>query len=305
MKKYSLILMVALVSGIMPVFSQLYHGNSGYDRKLDTLNSQVGVDSRNINRFKIPYFKTTHIVSPEPILYVDISSPNVQGDLPEKNVFRLKPNSNAESGHIIGIDENFTVTIITKTFITVYTLSFNQNDLDIGNIQNTAFLLTVDPSKGIQLNNYSKIQREDYDRLSVLAMSNKRKIFNVHSKDKGMELWLNNVYVIGDLVLFDIGAQNHTNLQYDISSVDFKLMDKYTVNATVSHEIEMKALYSFTEDATTIIEGKWRNFYILKKFTYPSQKTLSIQINENQISGRPVKINVNYNQVLESKKLLN
>ncbi len=37
----------------------------------------------NINRYNISTYVTTHFVSPEPIVYVDISPQNVEGDLPE------------------------------------------------------------------------------------------------------------------------------------------------------------------------------------------------------------------------------
>lgn len=266
-------------------------------------NSQVAVDEKNVQSFKIPYEKTTHIISPEPILYVDISSPYVLGDLPEKHIFRLKPNINtANPLHSINQDENFTVTIVTETFVTVYKLSFNdKNSLD----QSTAYVLTIDPVKSIQLNNYNKLSHQDYDRLAYRAMSNKRKIFNVHTKENGMELWLNNIYVIGDLMLFDLGAKNHTNVQYNINDVDFKLTDKYSVSATVSQEIDIKPIYQFSKDVNSVIENKWHNYYIFRKFTYPSQKTLEIKMSENQISGRPISIQVDYNQILESKNLIN
>lgn len=267
-------------------------------------NSQVGVDERNVQSFKIPYEKTTHIISPEPILYVDISSPYVFGDLPEKNIFRLKPNINSgDPLHSINPDENFTVTIVTETFVMVYKLSFNEkNSLDQ---HSTAYVLTIDPDKAFQLNSYKKLNHQDFDRLAYRAMSNKRKIFNVHTKENGMEFWLSNVYVIGELMLFDLGAKNHTNVQYDINNVDFKLIDKYSVSASVSQEIDIKPIYQFSKDVNSVIENKWHNYYILRKFTYPSQKTLEIKMSENQISGRPISVRVDYNQILESKNLIN
>lgn len=225
------------------------------DSAMKPMNSQIGIDSRNINSFTIPYQKTTHIVSPEPILYVDISSPNVEGDLPEKNIFRLKPyTTTSETGKTIGIDENFTVTIVTQTFITIYRLSFNRQETKKDSLQNTAFILLIDPTKAIQLNGYGKVPNSDFDRLSIRAMSNKRKVFHVAAKQNGMEFWLNNVYVIGDLMLFDMGAKNHTRLQYDLNGLNFKLVDRYGVNATVSQEIEIKPLYSYADDANTVIE---------------------------------------------------
>src|SRR5436309_1424105 len=53
----------------------------------------TAISDDNITRYNISPFVTTHFVSPEPILYVDISSKNVEGDLPEKNILRIKPDS--------------------------------------------------------------------------------------------------------------------------------------------------------------------------------------------------------------------
>ena len=229
----------------------------------------------------------------------------MEGDLPEKNIFRLRPNTaTSETGKTIGTDENFTVTIVTQSFITIYRLSFNKEEGKKDSSQNTAFILLIDPTKAIQLNGYGKVPNSDFDRLAIRAMSNKRKVFHVANKQNGMEFWLNNVYVIGDLMLFDIGAKNHTRLQYDLNGLNFKLVDRYRVNATVSQEIEIRPLYSYTDEANTVIENKWRNFYVIKKFTFPAQKVLNIQMTENQISGRPITLSVGYDRILKSQSLI-
>jgi len=266
---------------------------------------QSGINEKNIQRFKIPFLKTTHILSPEPIIYVDISSPNVEGDLPEKNIFRLKPKTIiSESDKPMKPEDDFTVTIVSESYITIYKLSFNADETNPMNETSTSYILTIDPNHSIQINNHDKITSKDFEQLAIRAMGKYRKVFNVHTKDYGMEFWLNNVFVIGDLILFDVAAKNHTHLQYDINSVDFTLMDKKRVSATVSQDIELKPIYQFAEDAGTVIEKKWHNYYIFRKFTYPSKKTLEIRLSEKQISGRPVSFQVDYNQILKSKTLI-
>src|SRR5689334_443888 len=42
----------------------------------------TAISDDNITKYNVSPFVTTHFVSPEPILYVDISSQNVEGDLP-------------------------------------------------------------------------------------------------------------------------------------------------------------------------------------------------------------------------------
>jgi conjugative transposon TraN protein len=268
-------------------------------------SGQPGINEKNIQSFKIPFLKTTHILSPEPIIYVDISSPNVEGDLPEKNIFRLKPKTDiSESEKPMKLVDDFTVTIVSESYITIYKLSFNEDETNPQNENSTSYILTIDPNHSIPLNNHDKITSQDFERLAIRAMGKYRKVFNVHTKEHGMQFWLNNVFVIGNLILFDVAAKNHTNLQYDINSVDFSLMDKNRVRAAVSQDIDLKPIYQFTQDAGTVIDKKWHNYYIFRKFTYPSKKTLEIRLSEKQISGRPVSFRVDYNQILKSKTLI-
>ena len=67
---------------IIPVFLLL--ASAVFSQQATTLPSNVAVSEANIISMNIPMNTTTHIISPEPVLYVDISSPLVQGDISEK-----------------------------------------------------------------------------------------------------------------------------------------------------------------------------------------------------------------------------
>lgn len=278
--------------------------NISYAQLSEQLGNTVAVSNNNIQNIKIPFTKTTHIISAEPILYVDISSPAIEADMPEKNIVRLKPRvQTGDPTKAITRDDYFIVTIVTASYISSYKLSFLTQDLkDFDTL--LAFVITIDPNHAIQLNTNNKVTTEDYKRIVLRAMGNKRSIFNVNTKANGIEFWCANLYVIDDIMIFDLGVNNHTNVQYTINSVDFKLIDKYTVSSSVSQSIEMKPIYQFENDRDQTIEHKWHNYYIFKKFTYPAKKVLDIRLTENQISGRPVEIQLDYNQILQSKNLI-
>ena len=44
--------------------------------------------------------------------------------------------------------------------------------------------------------------------------------------------------------------------------------------------------------------GGYRNVIAVKKLTFPNDKVLSIEVSEKQISGRTVKLNIDYGDVL-------
>ncbi|HUZ57503.1 MAG TPA: DUF4138 domain-containing protein, partial [Hanamia sp.] len=89
----------------------------------------------------------------------------------------------------------------------------------------------------------------------------------------------------------------------DIDQIRFKIVDKQSVKATVSQDIELKPFYSLYQPDGKIITSRWRNFYIFKKFTYPTQKLLEIEMTEKQYSGRRVDLKIEYNQILKSQQL--
>src|SRR5690606_3336294 len=65
---------------------------------------------------------TVHILSPEPIRYVDIASHHVSGDLPLENVLRIKLNE--DTAQIEHLDyELGTVTIVGDNFVAQYRLT--------------------------------------------------------------------------------------------------------------------------------------------------------------------------------------
>jgi len=280
---------------LSPVVAQ---GNTD---KLTKADSSMVVDSTrgiinegNLVTYAINLTKTTHIISPENILYIDISSPEVDGELSEKNICELKPKSGAfKEG------QNFQVTIVTEAFIAVYKLVCHADDAP-GN----SIVISIDQDKAFQTNSYNKVGKQEFYRLSMMALNKRRRIFNIHSKEYGMEMWVNNIFVVGDFLLFDLTAKNKTKMGYNVEAIRFQLRDKNNVNAHVSQEIELQPLHHFYNVDNTVITGKWRNFFIFRKFTYPGEKVFHIELTEKQVSGRRVEVDIDYNQVLHSDYLL-
>jgi conjugative transposon TraN protein len=249
------------------------------------------VNASNIISYSVAQDKTTHIISPEPILYVDISSPDIEGDMPSKNLIRFKPGEACEVG------KSFQVTVVTEQYVMAYRMVLTKNDPD------EATVITINPNEAIQTNNYNNIGKAEFDRLALLALSKKRKISNVTTKDNGMQLDVNNIYIVGDFLLFDVSAKNTTKLQYDVDQVRFKLTDKKRVASHGSQEIELNPVYQMYPNEGAVITDKWRNFYLFKKFTFPGEKVFKIELTEKQMSGRQLNLKVDYRRVLKANYL--
>jgi conjugative transposon TraN protein len=262
------------------------------------LTNNVAITEKNINTATIPPNATIHFVSPEPIEYVDISSPDIQGDLPEKNIFRLRP----DAGKIHPGDK-FMVTIVTQAYISVYKLTVSDPLSNDSSLKNGTYVISVNPNDAVQVNQSDVLNNQQCFDLAIMAMKKKRCIFNVDTKGYGMKMYVTNIYSIGNYIMIKLEAKNRTTLQFDIDQIRFKIVDKHTVKATVSQDIELKPLYSLYQTDNEIITNKFSNFFIFKKFTYPTQKLLEIEMTEKQYSGRRLSLKVEYNEILKSQQL--
>ena len=256
-----------------------------------TLNDARTVTGKELPAYEIPINSTVHIISPESINYVDISSPEVQGDLTDKKIFRLKTTPALKEGN------SFTVSIVTGSFLVVYRLKCISTPPD-----RETYVININPSEVLPLNN-AHLSESDFYQLGVHALAKKRSVFNASAKDYGLKFRVNNIFVVDDYILFDLGLKNQTNLQLDLEKVNFKLRDKKIAKATVSQEVALVPVFRFYPDDDKVIRKRWRNFYVFKKFTFPDNKRLTIELTEKQISGRKIKLDIKYNQVLAAETL--
>lgn len=257
-------------------------------------------EDNNINRLpeiRISRDLNIHVLAPEPIQYVDISTHSIAGDLPVKNILRMKivPDSIAHlmpSGRSMGI-----VTIVGESFIAQYRLLYvaDNNAGQIAQIN----ILAAD-TKPLDYPGISLTTPEmKTHALAILAKPTRSKI--QHSKAYGLEAALNHVYTVGDEVFLDIAYSNKTNLAYTPDELRFKIEDKKITKATNVQSVEVKPewqLYPLID-----FKKQFHNIYVFKKMTFPDNKVLNIELSEKQISGRTIKLQIKYGDLLKADRL--
>ncbi|OJU26146.1 MAG: conjugative transposon protein TraN [Sphingobacteriales bacterium 41-5] len=263
--------------------------------QLNQTNYSSGtVTGSELETFHVPLKSTTHIISPEPISYVDINRPEVEGDLSDKKICRLKalPNTLKDG-------DRFTVTIVTNSFIKVYQLICR----DRPNPGNESFVITINPLRAVALNLNNKMSEQQFKQvaLQILAKSNEDKVERASAY--GLKLYVNNIFVVDDYIFIDVEMFNKTNLAFDIDETRFKLKDKKIVKATISQDIEMLPEHEFYKTDAAPVRKMWRNIYAFKKFTFPEDKILSIEFSEKQVSGRKIELKMNYKKLLRAETL--
>ena len=238
---------------------------------------------------------TTHIVMPENIKMVDLSTTKIIGNQCADNIVRIKPFIEADSvpthyreGELMG-----TLTLIGERHLAQYDVVYTSAPSRAASIHRV-------PYAGLDsyINPEVSMPQSEMARYAWAVYGSGRKYNQVVSKANGMKAIVNNIYSIGDYFFIDYSLQNSTKIAYDIAEVRVKLTDKKEVKATNSQTVELSPVYSL--NLARKFKKNYRNVLVLDKLTFPDEKVLRIEISENQISGRVITLTVEYDDILNA-----
>ncbi len=232
---------------------------------------------------------TTVITASEPIRFVDISTDKVVGDQPINNTIRLKPK---EGGHVDG-DVLAIVTIVTERYRTQYALLYTTRLTEA--VTDKEILRT---ERSAYNNPAVSMSTADMTRYAWKVWNAPAKYRNIATKAHRMVMRLNNIYAVGDYFFLDFSVENRTNIRFDIDEIRVKLADKKLSKATNAQVVELTPALVLQENRT--FRYGYRNVLVLKKMTFPNDKVLTIEMTENQISGRNISLSIDYEDVLSA-----
>ena len=216
---------------------------------------------------------TTHLVMPETIRLVDISTDTIVGIVT-----------------VIGERHIAQYRLVYRTCTTPAVTRFTVPYWDMQYYQNPDVQMSV----------------AEMSRYAIRMFNAKRTVQNIHSKKDKMKAWVNHICSAGDYFFIDISMENNTKIPYDISDIRVKLEDKKQKKATNYQSIELTPEYMlhnnkhFKKRYRNVIVIKKLTFPDAKKLTFPDAKVLRIEVSENQISGRVITLDINYDDVLNA-----
>ncbi len=243
-----------------------------------------------------------HIISPEPIQFVDLSTNYLMGDLPSEHIARIKIQSEItdestdtiqkitfKRGDDVGI-----ITLVGQSFLAQYRVIYQDDEKSWLHTQ-----IHIQPEQ-MQPLEFPKLKYSNFELKQFAQTILKKKIKKSIRKEKNLKLTmsLNNIYVIDDYIFLDISLENPTNLSCDIEGFIFSIEDKKIYKATNNQSILMKPLFSLNNPKK--FRKSYRNVFVFEKFTFPNSKVLLIRLIEEQISGRAIDMKINYSDVLEA-----
>jgi conjugative transposon TraN protein len=204
------------------------------------------------------------------------------------NIVRLKPKN--EMGDY---DEAGIVTVIGERHIAQYRLVYRT-------CTTPAVTRFTVPYWDMQEYQNPDVQMSigEMSRYAIRMFNAKRTVQNIHSKKDKMKAWVNHICSAGDYFFIDFSMENKTKIPYDISDIRVKLEDKKQKKATNYQSIELTPEYML--NYIKHFKKRYRNVIVVKKLTFPEAKVLKIEVSENQISGRTIELNINYDDVLNA-----
>lgn len=237
-----------------------------------------------------------HFISPEPIAYVDISNPKIVGDLPVKNILRIRYMDTLKNSATL--KEDAILTIVGASFIAQFKIIYSNSTEK--ELLKTQINILPENTKPLAITGDSMTELE-LKKLALTMLKRSPEIHAVHSIAYGLRQELNNIYAFGDYVFLDISVNNKTNLPYDIDQIRFKVEDKKIIKASNVQSVEIQPAFSCY--ANTSFKKHYRNIYAFKKFTFPGNKVLNVEMTEKQLSGRVIVLQIDYSDLLNADTL--
>ena len=240
-----------------------------------------------------------HIISPEPIQFVDLSTNNLTGDLPSENIARIKITEVSDSDSLatrknINLNDLGVITIVCQSYMAQYKVNY----LDFK--RNAVTNIQIQP-EDMQPLEYPKMafSNTELQKFSLDILRKKPVNKPIHIvKSLKLKMQINNVYIVNDYIFLDMTFFNSSNLGYDIDGLKFSVEDKKIYKATNNQSIALNPVYQLYNQKQ--FSKSYRNIYVFKKFTYPNSKVMKIRLLEEQLSGRTIEMTVKYSDILNA-----
>lgn len=247
---------------------------------------------------EVTYDKTSHLIFPTAIRYVDLGSKYLIAGKAEdaENVLRVKA-----SVKEFGTETNFSVITNDGRFY-----SFNVHYSSSPEVLSYD-LLTM--QKAVDKANGNDVLFEELGNnspslagllLETIYKNDKRIVKHIGAKSFGIQFILKGIYIHNGKYYFHTELANRTNVPFQIDFVNFKVVDKKIAKRTVVQEKSMIPLRTYKPLGE--IDGKTaeQNVFLLDQFTIADDKMLLIDIFEKN-GGRHQTLQVENSDLIKAR----
>ena len=249
-------------------------------------------------RMEVTYDKTSHLIFPTAIRYVDLGSEYLIAGKAEdaENVLRVKA-----SVRDFEPETNFSV--ITNdgrfySFNVYYSFYPEALSYDLLTMQKA-----VDKAKGNDVlfeelgNNSPSLAGL---LLETIYKKDKRIVKHIGAKSFGIQFILKGIYIHNGKYYFHTELRNRTNVPFEIDFINFKVVDKKVAKRTVVQERSLTPLRTYKPLDGIAGKSIEQNVFLLDQFTIADDKVLLIEIFEKN-GGRHQTLQVENSDLIKAR----
>tara|TARA_R110002033_G_scaffold45171_2_gene88415 strand:- start:577 stop:1470 length:894 start_codon:yes stop_codon:yes gene_type:complete len=264
----------------------------------DSIRTPLALGKIEPYRMEVTYDKTSHLIFPTAIRYVDLGSEYLIAGKAEdaENVLRVKatvrdfePETNFSVITNDGRFYSFNVYYSSYPEAMSYDLLTMQKAVDKANGNDVLFeeLGNNSPSLAGLL-------------LETIYKNDKRIVKHIGAKSFGIQFILKGIYIHNGKYYFHTELRNKTNVPFQIDFINFKVVDKKVAKRTVVQERPMIPLRTYKP--LDEIGGKTteQNVFLLEQFTIADDKVLLIEIFEKN-GGRHQTLQVENSDLIKAR----
>ncbi|KVV15051.1 conjugative transposon protein TraN [Flavobacterium sp. TAB 87] len=244
----------------------------------DTIKKPLALGKIEPYNMEVTYDKTSHLIFPTAIRYVDLGSEYLIAGKAEdaENVLRVKASVrdfNAETNFSVitsdGRFYSFNVCYNSCPSILSYDLQTMQKKVAKANGKDVLFeeLGNNSPSLVVLL-------------LETIYNQDKRIVKHIGSKCFGIQFILKGIYIHNGKYYFHTEVRNRTNVPFQIDFINFKVVDKKVAKRTVVQEIPVRPLRMYKPLDAVLGKTTEHNVFLLDQFTIANDKVLFVEIFE-------------------------
>ncbi|NAW51826.1 conjugative transposon protein TraN [Elizabethkingia argentiflava] len=264
----------------------------------DTIRTPLVLGKIEPYRMEVTYDKTSHLIFPIAIRYVDLGSEYLIAGKAEdaENVLRVKasvrdfePETNFSVITNDGRFYSFNVYYSSYPEALSYDLLTMQKAVDKANGNDVLFeeLGNNSPSLAGLL-------------LETICKKDKRIVKHIGAKSFGIQFILKGIYIHNDKYYFHTELRNHTNVPFEIDFINFKVVEKKVAKRTVVQERPLTPLRTYKPLDGIGGKSTEQNVFLLDQFTIADDKVLLIEIFEKN-SGRHQTLQVENSDLIKAR----
>ena len=264
----------------------------------DSIRTKLALGKIEPYKMEVTYDKTSHLIFPTAIRYVDLGSEYLIAGKAEdaENVLRVKASVRdfeAETNFSVITNDgrfySFNVYYSSYPEALSYDLLTMQKAVDKANGNDVLFeeLGNNSPSLAGLL-------------LETIYKKDKRIVKHIGAKSFGIQFILKGIYIHNGKYYFHTELRNKTNVPFQIDFVNFKVVDKKVAKRTVVQERPMIPLRTYKPLTEIAGQTTEQNVFLLDQFTIADDKVLLIEIFEKN-GGRQQTLQVENSDLIKAR----